>query len=368
MRTRPPKVLFVPFGSDRLAVTRVRILDHLPALRAAGFSWTILPALSDAGSRRALNSPRARLPIRALGYCAAILEHLFRFPIIALLAAVHDVVFLQRVSFPFGLNRLLRLVNPRIVFDFDDSIFMADPHSPDAGVLQDLKGRWKARTFDSALRNAALVIAGNSYLGKVAERRAPRVAVLTEAIDTVRYSPRTWPEAPAGPVIVGWIGSPSTARYLDILSDALRTLASLCDVRLRLVGADFTVPGVQTESVPWARDTEVAVLQTFDIGLMPMPKDDWTEGKFGSKMLQYMAVAVPAVVSDTAANRDVIEHGVTGMLAPSPSAWTEALCRLARDHLLRRRIGMAGREQVERQHSLVHGDRMFVQLLNGLVG
>lgn len=368
MTRRAPRVLFVPCGSSRLAVTRVRILEHLPALRTAGYSWTVAPALSDSGSVRALNSPRAPRWARLFGYCAALLERIARFPWIAALAAVHDLVFLQRVSFPFGLNRLLRAVNPRIVFDFDDAIFMADPSSPDSGALQRLKGRWKSGEFRSALRSAELVIAGNSYLGTMAAAHASNVVVLTEAIDTERYRPREWPERPLGPVIVGWIGSPSTVRYLDMLAEPLSRLAQACDLRLRLIGAEASIPGVVCESFPWSRDSEVAVLQTFDIGLMPMPKDAWTEGKFGSKMLQYMAVAVPAVVSDTAANRDVVEHGVTGMLAQGPECWTDALSRLTRDYALRRRIGQAGRAQVERRHSLVCGDRSFVGILDAMLG
>lgn len=357
------RILFVPTGSSRLAVTRVRILEHLPALAAAGFSWTIAPALSDSGSRRALASPRSRLFPRLAGYLLQLAERLVRFPWIAWLACQHDVVFLQRVSFPFGLNAILRFINPRIVFDFDDSIFMADPSSPDAGVLQRLKGFWRATEFRSAMRTASVVVAGNAYLADAARNHSTSVHVLTETIDTHRYRPRLWPEATSGPFVIGWIGSPSTIRFLDELRAVLQDLAARRPMILRLIGADMAIPGVAVESRSWSPETETTDLQTFDVGLMPMPRNAWTEGKFGSKMLQYMASGVPTIASDNATNRSVLIHGVTGFLARNPAAWAESLELLAGDYLLRREVGLAGRAEVERKHSLDQGDRQFVEII-----
>ena len=84
-----------------------------------------------------------------------------------------------------------------------------------------------------------------------------------------------------------------------------------------------------------------------------MPDNEWTRGKLGCKMLQYMAVGVPAVVSYTPTNAEIIKNGENGFFASKDDEWTGVLSRLIEDRALRVSTGKSGRETVLQKCSLV---------------
>ena len=113
-----------------------------------------------------------------------------------------------------------------------------------------------------------------------------------------------------------------------------------------------TLPAVPTEHVPWTEAAEVAAIAEFDVGIMPLADEPWERGKCGYKLIQYMACGLPVVASPVGVNRQIVEHGVNGFLAETPTQWDEALRTLLADPALRQRMGQAGRQKVERQFSL----------------
>ena len=105
-------------------------------------------------------------------------------------------------------------------------------------------------------------------------------------------------------------------------------------------------------SIPWAEGKEIAVLQEFDVGLMPLPDNEWTRYKCGLKLIQYMALGVPGIASPVGVNVDIVRHGETGYLPQSASEWVDCMGRLLDEPTLRQRIGQAGRERVAARYSL----------------
>jgi glycosyltransferase involved in cell wall biosynthesis len=151
---------------------------------------------------------------------------------------------------------------------------------------------------------------------------------------------------------IGWSGSFSTIQHLDTLREALTNLAGSEQFRLRVIGTpEYTLDGVDVESMPWRADTEVADLSAIDIGIMPLPDDGWSKGKCGLKALQYMALGIPTICSPVGVNSTIIEDGVNGYLAGSNADWISKLKVLIHDGTLRERIGLAGRETVEQKYS-----------------
>jgi len=102
----------------------------------------------------------------------------------------------------------------------------------------------------------------------------------------------------------------------------------------------------------WNVANEMAELQSFDVGIMPLKDSPWDRGKCGFKVLQYMAVGVPSVASPIGANAEIIVDGKNGFLAGSQEEWVEKLALLIKDRGLRRQLGARGRATVEEQYSV----------------
>jgi glycosyltransferase involved in cell wall biosynthesis len=176
------------------------------------------------------------------------------------------------------------------------------------------------------------------------------VTIVPTTIDTDKYLPG--PAREGGLPVIGWTGSHSTRRYLEIVRPVLERLRKRLAFRMVVVGTQgFEPEGVEVEHRPWRSATEVQDLSDLDIGLMPLADSEWERGKCGLKALVYMALAIPAVVSPVGVSADIVEHGVNGLVAGSEPEWEDALGHLLRDAALRRRMGSAGRLKVEATYS-----------------
>jgi glycosyltransferase involved in cell wall biosynthesis len=154
------------------------------------------------------------------------------------------------------------------------------------------------------------------------------------------------------PPTIGWTGSYSTVHHLDTLRPVLQELSRRHPYRLRVIGTpSYHLDGVETVASPWRAESEVEELQRFDVGIMPLPDDDWSQGKCGLKLLQCMGVGVPAVGSPIGVNSQIIQDGVNGFLAGSDQEWLDKLSLLMQNLELRQQIGTAGRRTVEHRYS-----------------
>lgn len=277
-----------------------------------------------------------------------------------------DIIFLQRVTFPFGAGWVpgaLKTLGKKIVFDIDDAIFL--PDTEERGIITRFKAWAKAAEVRGIMRISDLIIVENEYIKRFASKYCRNIQKIPGPIDTKRYVVRSFSEMPGNEVVIGWIGSPATTGYLNMAKDQLMDILNEHkNVRIVLVGAGATsVSGSNVAVKEWEHSSEVSDLQSFDIGIMPMPDDKWTKGKLGCKMLQYMAVGVVSVCSYTETNAELINHGKNGYLVNSADEWTETLSMLIKDSGLRRRIGIEGRKTVEEKCSVsVNGPRLMVIL------
>ena len=259
-----------------------------------------------------------------------------------------DLVYIFREGALLGpafAERILSWRGIPFVFDFDDAVWVRYK-SPLSGPLSYLRFSGKTATLCGRARH---VLAGNPYLRDYARRFNPAVTVIPTTIDTELYRRR--PRTAAAVPIVGWSGSPTTLPYLELVRGALAQLARRRAFRVLVVGGSgFEVPGVEVECLPWRADTEVEDISRFDVGLMPLPEDEWARGKCGLKALQYMALRVATVVSPVGVNTEIVEGGA-GLVARDEDDWVECLDRLLSDQALREDLGEAGRRRVEERYS-----------------
>jgi glycosyltransferase involved in cell wall biosynthesis len=276
-------------------------------------------------------------------------------------ARAYDAIYVQKVVLPAWLLRRLKGGGRRIVFDYDDALYVVTP-GLDRG-MRGLVRRWRVRRFAACLAESDLVTLENEPNREYTARYCPSTLVITGPIDTDRYHPAPRPASPD--VVLGWIGSPSTTHYLDMLEPVLAELVRRGRrLSLNLIGAGgYESPHVAVRSIPWDLATEVEALATFDVGLMPLTDDPWARGKGGYKILQYMAMGIPTVASPVGINREMIRHGQTGFLAADGEAWIRALDTLLLDRALRLRLGEAARADALARYSLDHYAPAFVDAL-----
>lgn len=321
------KVLFIPITGMRGASSRYRVYQYLPFLERSG----ILPFV-------------ARIPSRErLGKWTGLIRALK-------LASQVDVVFIQKRALDVRVLKLIRAVKGTLIYDFDDALYAsASPFELDSRVVKKTR-----RNLTSVLRHSSLVIAGNSHLATYAQRHNDNVVVIPTCIDTSKIRPRDEPTAEE--VVMGWIGNSENLRYLRILEGVFAHLARRYGSRLvlRVVSSKpySSESPLKVDNRPWSLDTETNDLRTFHIGLSPLADDEWTRGKCGFRALQYMAAAIPAIVSPVGVNREIIDDGVNGLLADSHDRWFSMLNELIEDKELRERLGQAGRGTVEERYSL----------------
>lgn len=340
MGGRVLRVLFLTLYPDCAASPRYRVAQYLPYLRGAGMTCTVQSAIGDEDFVRFSGPNRAG---RAFWYHARETPH----RVSQILGAWrYDVVFLQKaiVSASLrGLDKLLRSRARRLVYDIDDAVHLRPPH-PLRGVWQRLEDWEQIRTMMVA---SDKVLAGNEWLRETVESAGGNADFFPTVVDTCRF-------VPAGPpdrFCVGWIGGPSTTPHLKEAA-GIATNCDQSDLRIRLIGADpAQVPWPRAEIRPWSLETEVAEIQQFSVGIMPLPKDDWSRGKCALKALQYMACSVPCVATPHGAILDIIRDGENGLFAETPEQWRSAIERL-RDPALRQRLGESARATVEEQYSL----------------
>lgn len=348
------KVLGLALYGPLAASTRYRLGQYVPGLADYGIDLQIRHLLGDVYLRRTfggkskpwlamLQAGWARLgELRGQGGFDAMMLHCELFPLM-----------------PAWVER--SLLRRPYVYDFDDAFYLKY-RGGRLGRLQGVLGN----KFDSVMQAAGAVTAGNQVLQGYALEHNPRTTLLPTVVDTTRYVPVRRDRGRE--LVIGWIGSPSTAPYLSELVAPLSALGKEGPVRLVVIGGRAPViPDVMVEERDWSEVTEVSLINGFDIGVMPLPDDAWARGKCAFKLIQYMACGVPVIASPVGANVEVVGTDC-GLLAATEEQWLEAL-RTLRDQPARAsEMGTAGRERVERNYSLRRNLPVLAEVIRATAG
>jgi glycosyltransferase involved in cell wall biosynthesis len=273
-----------------------------------------------------------------------------------------NVIMLRRLL-PSWLLARLRHAAARLVYDFDDALFLRDSYSSKAP--HDPR---RLRRFAATLRACDAVVAGNAFLQKQALRwAAGPVHLIPTCVDVGRYPVATQTRA-AGWAQMVWVGSASTLQGLEQARPILEELGRrLSGVHLNLLCDRFLVcRHLSVTPCLWREENEAAEIAAADIGISWVPDDLWSRGKCGLKVLQYMAAGLPVVCNPVGVHAEIVCHGETGFLAETAEQWVEGIGRLAHDPGLRRRMGEAGRRVVEAGYSTPGGARRWLVLFDRL--
>ena len=268
---------------------------------------------------------------------------------------------------PLGLpffEGLFSFAARHFVYDIDDMVFLG--HSSEANrFIQVLKGR---RKMPFLMKRADHVIVCTPHLEAFVQRYNRKTTDISSTIDTDRYVPVN-PYSNDRRLTLGWSGSHSTAKYLHLLDGVLKDIAREIDFRLKVIGdPGFSMDGVEVDAREWSEPTEVEDLQEIDIGLYPLPDEEWVLGKSGLKALQYMALGIPTVATRVGANSRIIQDGENGFLVSDEEEWKNRILELASDPDLRSRIGHRAQRTVSERFSVRANRAAYLGVLDAVFG
>lgn len=336
---------------------RFRIEQFVAPLAGQGITVDIDPFFDQSGYRAFRSGrPAARL--------VAILSGLLRRLVLIVRGPRADTVWVYKQAMPVASRvvewSMKHIWRARVVYEFDDAVWR--PQFEHQRLTYRMKAGGKIARI---VADADAVIAGNAFLADYARRGNANVTIIPTVVDAENRFNLTR-EHKEGPVTLAWTGSASTTGYLESMAPVLREVQRQRDVRFVFVSDAFPPMGLQqVEEVPWSEATEVSALARGDIGLMPLPDDEWTRGKCGFKIVQYMALGLVPVASAVGANLEIIEDGIDGFLCRDEAEWVRTLLAAIDDAELRRRIGAAARAKAVARYSVAGQVGRLGEVLTG---
>lgn len=271
-------------------------------------------------------------------------------------------VFLFREAFFFGPPIfewiIAKVFRKKVIYDFDDAIWLPDPNG-ERGLWRILK--WRSKVA-SICKWSWKVSTGNEYLAAFARKYSHQVVVLPTMVNTeIHISDETKKDKKR--LTIGWTGSHSTLFYLNEILPILQELENE-------IAFDFLVIANKNPELPlknfrflqWNKATEIEDLSKIDIGVMPLEDNEWSQGKCGFKLIQYLALGIPAIASPVGVNNEIIIEGETGFLANSNDDWANGLLQLLNNASLRERLGKNGRQLIEKKYSVKSQENRFLDL------
>ncbi len=277
----------------------------------------------------------------------------------------YDFVFIHREAAPFGPPLfewlITKVFKKYTIYDFDDAIWLPNA-SENNGPLKRILKRFHSTA--AVCRFVNKVSVGNNFLGDFARRYNNQVVYNPTTIDTDEHH-NTTTDHSNHKFIIGWTGSHSTMRYLEELAFVMEELERKFDFEFHVicdVPPKFKLKSLKY--IKWSKQAEIDDLLNFNIGLMPLANEEWAKGKCGFKALQYMALGIPAVVSDDGVNAEIVDHDVNGCVCKTHADWIFYLSKLISEPDYLKRLSSKTREKIIAHYSLQSNKKNFVGLFN----
>lgn len=341
---------------EKVASSRYRVGQYIPFFEKEGITCTVRTIhpdvyISEWGSSKFIKKLTLKLKLVTI---LQLLQRLISLPLVR----KADVIIIQRpllgISSPF-LEETIARINPRVIFDIDDAIFYHED-SNKAKILNNKVSR--------ILRASAAATCGNSYLQKYSAKFTQAHLVPT-SVDTERIKPRSR-KTDGDKLRIGWIGQPGNFPYITEIENVLLRISRLYHQVEFLIISSFPYkpinPYFTVKYLPWSAETEVDLLHQLDIGLMPLPDSPWSRGKCGCKLIEYSAVGIASVSSDSIATQDIVVEGETGLIARSLDDWYDHLAYLIEHPIERVKMGLAARKHVEKNYSIQANHSLLLKI------
>jgi glycosyltransferase involved in cell wall biosynthesis len=273
-----------------------------------------------------------------------------------------EFVYIHREAAPVGPPLLefiiSKLMRKKIIYDFDDAIWVQVSSSANPGVSY-VKCTWKVKYI---CKWSFITTVGNDYLAAYAANYCKNVRVIPTVVNT-ETAHNTFKSQHELPLTVGWTGTFTNFYNLNQITAPVKRLQQEYDFEFLVIAdKDPAFSTIHYRFIKWNKTTEIDDLLCFNIGIMPLNNTVVELGKCGFKAIQYQSLGIPAVVSPVGANCDVVINGETGYWAADEEEWYTKLKLLITDTEKRVAMGKKAREHVEEIYSVKATAGLFLAL------
>ena len=215
------KVLFLTRYPYEGASSRYRVYQYLPHLKELGIEAKTQSFMSPHFYK--VNFTQGQFTEKTLLTLVAFMKRLWAL----LFFWRYDVIYMQREILPFGpifIERILKVFGATLIFDYDDALFIyqKSTHNKLMNFLRAPNRIYKIFSTSDC------VMAGNNYLRDVAADYCKNSYCFEVAEDTVRIQMRP-PQSNNNGVRIGWLGSTSTVKYLELIQEPLKHVCEKYD-------------------------------------------------------------------------------------------------------------------------------------------
>lgn len=357
----PKIVILCPYPKNSVGSQRFRFEQYLPLLKDQ-FNFVQLPFWSE--KTNSILYKKGFLLQKSMGLIASCIKRFFQLPVIA----KAQIVFIHRETFPVGgaffefiISKWMR---KKIIYDFDDAIWNLDSSDENKNMSW-MKNPGKTKKI---IQYATTVFAGNQYLAEYASQYNLNTIIVPTTIDTNYHKKHMVKQNSS--ICIGWTGSKTTIPHFETIIPVLLELKNKYGnlISFRVIGdSSFSYNELNIKGITWNINSEIEDLSYIDIGLMPLPDDEWTKGKCGFKGLQYMALSIPTIMSPVGVNKTIINNGKNGYLANSNDEWIEKISALIDSETLRKEIGEKGCLTVIDKYSVNANKEKYLSALTSLL-
>ena len=271
--------------------------------------------------------------------------------------------------FPAVFERLFKVRGIKYIVDYDDAIF----HKYDMSNSFIIK-RFLSKKIATVIKNATKVIVCNSYLENYAKQynqnliKLPTVVLLDKYIEKMQELKKE----DSKNFIVGWIGSKTTSIYILEILDIFKLFKNKYkNIKFYLVGFDKKLLSEEDIEkygiviIPWSEESEVENILKFDVGIMPLHNDPWSQGKCGFKLIQYMSCKKSVIASPVGINKEIVGNE-NGFLVESEKEWLDALEKIYLYSNLRKEMAKRNFEKIKEEFNFKVNCKKYCTIIRNL--
>ncbi len=290
----------------------------------------------------------------------------------------YDIVVVRREILLYNdygnmfMEKFLRSINNKMILDFDDNLIVSKSEPRRIGwfgrlMLED------GLKFTHCLGFYKYFVAGSSILRNLIFQhnkgiRASKTVIIPTCVDYEKYEPKSYDSILLSdtPIKFGWIGGTYNLNLLQGIIPALKAVARTISLKLVVVSGEPFHADVdfEIENIPWKLNIDYEHIRQFDIGVMPLPHNELSEGKCGFKLIQYMGMGVVSIASNVGVNGEIISDGVNGFLVNNEDEWEKIILQVLHQKHRFKEIGDNARGKILRYFSFHANTVKYLDYLN----